>query len=386
MSSPSILDGKSIVFAGGGTGGHLLPGMAVAAELASRGDCRISFVGTNRPVEQQIIARSGFEHIDLPTYPLKAMFRNPFRFFVNNFRAYWKGRTWLRENDPALVVGLGGMASVPVIMEASLMKLPIVLLEQNIVCGKANHFLLGRADVICSSFPDTIWSSSQIEAGQKPRVVVTGNPVRTQIRQLAESANQILSDPAEDEFVILVLGGSQGALAVNSAVISLLERSLDQLPETIQVVHQTGENDFSRLEKAYERIWNSVPRLKVTVKPFFEDLSEWYARAHLVISRSGATTLAELACAGCPTILIPYPGSVNEHQLLNARYFAEHGAAVIVEQCSEPEQTARQLQEAVFKLVFDAEQRGQMATRMRQLALPDAAKRVADEIMDLMPA
>lgn len=382
--SHSILDGNTIVFAGGGTGGHLLPGMAVAAELVSRGDCKISFVGTNRSIEKQIIARSGYEHIDLPTYPLQAMFRNPIRFFLNNFRAYWKGRTHLRESKPALVIGLGGMASVPVIVEASLLKLPIVLLEQNIVCGKANHFLLGRADVICSSFPDTIWNSSQVEKNQKPRVVVTGNPVRTEIRQLAEMGQKSTSCSEGDEFVILVLGGSQGAVSVNSAVTEMLERSVDQLPKTIRVVHQAGEKDFTRMEKTYERLLGSIPGLKVTVQPFFEELSEWYARAHLVISRSGATTLAELACVGCPTILIPYPGSVNDHQLLNARYFAQHGAAAIVEQSPDARQTASLLKEAVFKLIFDEAQRIQMATSMRRLAFPHAASLVADEIVALI--
>lgn len=382
--SPSILDGKSIVFAGGGTGGHLLPGLAVAAELVSRGNCQISFVGTNRSVEQQILARTGYEHVDLPVSPLNTAFRNPFRFFVNHFRAYWKGRTFLRETKPALVIGLGGMASVPVILEASRLKLPVMLLEQNIVCGKANHFLLGRADVICSSFPDTIWNRSQIEARQKPRVVVTGNPVRTEIRRLAESTQEFTPRGKDDEFVILVLGGSQGAVSVNSAMIEMLERSQDQLPETVRVVHQTGEKDFARVEKAYAGLVDSVPGLNVTVQPFFDDLSEWYARANLVISRSGATTLAELACAGCPTILIPYPGSVNEHQLLNARYFEQHGAAAIVEQCPDSEQTASRLQEAVFKLLFDEGQRIQMAGSMRLLASPEAASRVAEEVMALV--
>ncbi|QDT89400.1 undecaprenyldiphospho-muramoylpentapeptide beta-N-acetylglucosaminyltransferase [Gimesia algae] len=382
--SHSILNGKSIVFAGGGTGGHLLPGMAVAAELVSRGGCQISFVGTNRSIEQQIIARSGYQHIDLPTYPLKAMFRNPFRFIVNHSRAYWKGRSFLRETKPALVIGLGGMASVPVILEASRLRLPIVLLEQNIVCGKANHFLLGRADVICSSFPGTIWNSTQVDAGQKPRVIVTGNPVRTEIRKLAESATDTTSSSEDDEFVILVLGGSQGAVSVNSAVIDMLKLSQDQLHETIRIVHQAGEKDFSRVEKVYAGLVDVIPGLKVTVQPFFDDLSDWYARANLVISRAGATTLAELACAGCPTILIPYPGSVNEHQLLNAQYFEQSGAAVVVEQSPDPQQTASLLKEAFFKLRFDEEQRNQMATSMRQLAFPEAARQVTDEIIALI--
>ncbi|MCA9003928.1 MAG: undecaprenyldiphospho-muramoylpentapeptide beta-N-acetylglucosaminyltransferase [Planctomycetaceae bacterium] len=382
--SPSILDGKSIVFAGGGTGGHLLPGLAVAAELASRGNCQISFVGTNRSVEKQIIARSGYQHIDLPTAPMKAIFRNPFRFIVNHFQAYRKGRAFLKETKPALVIGLGGMASVPVILEASRLKLPVVLLEQNIVCGKANHFLLGRADLVCSSFPDTIWNSNRIDAGQKPRVVVTGNPVRTEIRRLAETVTEVTPGDDVDEFVILVLGGSQGAVSVNSAVIDMLKGLQDPLPKAIRIVHQTGERDFARVEKAYAKLVDVAPGLNVTVQPFFEELSEWYACASLVISRAGATTLAELACARCPTIVIPYPGSVNDHQMLNARYFEQHGAAVIVEQHSDPEQTANQLQETVLKLLSDEGERIQMAANMKSLAAPDAARRVADEVLALI--
>jgi len=129
---------------------------------------------------------------------------------------------------------------------------------------------------------------------------------------------------------------------------------------------------------------DAIPRLKVTVQPFFDELSDWYARANLVISRSGATTLAELACAGCPTILIPYPGAVNEHQLLNARYFEQHGAAVIVEQSPDSELTAGQLQDAILKLLFDEGRRMQMAENMRPLALPAAASRVAEEVVSLI--
>ena len=214
--------------------------------------------------------------------------------------------------------------------------------------------------------------------------MVTGNPVRTEIRRLAESAQEITSRGKDGEFMILVLGGSQGAVSVNSAVIDMLERSQDQLPETIRLVHQAGEKDFHRVEKAYERLVDAIPRLKVTVQPFFDELSDWYARANLVISRSGATTLAELACAGCPTILIPYPGSVNEHQLLNARYFEQHGAAAIVEQSSDSELTAGRLQDAVLKLLFDEGRRMQMAENMRPLALPAAASRVAEEVVSLI--
>lgn len=366
---------QSLIFAGGGTGGHLLPGIAVAEELASRGPFTITFIGSNRPVEQQIIERSGFHHLGLASSSSADLKRAPWRFFWNNSRAFFQARRILKAERPAVVIGLGGFASVPVILAANWLKIPVVLLEQNIIPGRANRFLFSRATLVCTSFAETQFP--QRPSG-KPRVVCTGNPVRRQITQVVDSGQ---ADSGET--LLLILGGSQGALAVNRAVLSLLEQNRQALPRRLHVVHQTGQTGWEEATEVYRRLQAEDPDLQVTVEPFFADLTEWYPRADLVISRAGATTLAELACIGCPTVLMPYPNSIGDHQLVNARYYESRGAAVLVEQDVNSASTARLLQSAVAELLNDAGKREAMSDAMRGLALPRAAGQVAQEVIAL---
>ena len=367
---------RSFIFAGGGTGGHLLPGIAVAEQLASMDSFSITFIGSNRPVEQQIIERSGYQHLGLASSPSNELKSAPWRFFWNNGRACLQARRILRVERPAAVIGLGGFASVPVILAASWLNIPIVLLEQNIIPGRANRFLFYRASVICTSFADT--SLPKPRSG-KPLISLTGNPVREQMTHLEATQK---SEPSE--ILLLVLGGSQGARAVNQAVLALLEQGRDALPRRLHVVHQTGEADWEHAAQKYRQFQEHDPDLHVTVEPFIDDLTEWYSKADLVISRAGATTLAELACTGCPTVLIPYLHSIGDHQLINAQFYEAHGAAVLVEQIADSEETARNLQTAVVDLLHDSTKRSSLSEAMKKLALPEASRRVANEIMALI--
>ncbi|QDU50045.1 undecaprenyldiphospho-muramoylpentapeptide beta-N-acetylglucosaminyltransferase [Gimesia panareensis] len=367
---------QSLIFAGGGTGGHLLPGIAVADQFASLGHFSITFIGSNRPVEQQIIERSGYRHLGLASSPSNDLKRAPWRFFWNNSRAFLRARQVLKKERPAAVIGLGGFASVPVILAAAWLRIPIVLLEQNIVPGRANRFLFSRATVVCIAFAETRLPQQRSAV---PRVVFTGNPVRERIIQTAGSRQT-----ESEETLLLILGGSQGAEAVNQAVLSLMEQDRQALPPQLHVVHQTGQSGWEQATQIYRRLQEADPDLKVTVEPFFDDLSLWYPRADLVISRAGATTLAELACIGCPTVLIPYPNSIGDHQLINARFYESEGAALLVEQTADSAGTLRLLQAAVVNLLNDSGKRQEMSEAMRRLALPEAANRVAQEILALI--
>lgn len=371
----SISEKQSLIFAGGGTGGHLLPGIAVAEELDSLGPYTITFIGSNRPVEQQIIERSGFRHLALASSSTADLKRAPWRFFWNNSRAYFQARRILKAERPTVVIGLGGFASVPVVLAANWLKIPVVLLEQNIIPGRANRFLFSRATLVCTSFIETLFP---MRPSGMPRIVCTGNPVRRQIAQIVDSQQAV-----SDETLLLILGGSQGALAVNQAVLSLLEQDRQSLPHRLHVVHQTGQTGWPHAAEVYQRLQADDPDLKVTVEPFFSDLTEWYSRAGLVISRAGATTLAELACIGCPTVLIPYPNSIGDHQLVNARFYESQGAALLVEQNSDPAVTGQLLRAAVADVLSDSSKTEAMSEAMRRLALPQAAGRVSEEIIDL---
>lgn len=376
MMTESRLKKRSLIFAGGGTGGHLLPGIAVAEQLASMDNFSITFIGSNRPVEQQIIERSGYQHLGLASSPSNELKSAPWSFFWNNGRACLQARRILRAERPAAVIGLGGFASVPVILAASWLKIPIVLLEQNIIPGRANRFLFSRANVICTSFAET---RLPMPHSGRPLIAFTGNPVREQMTQFETTQK---SEPSE--MLLLVLGGSQGARAVNQAVLSLLEKGRDALPRRLHVVHQTGEVDWEHAVQRYRKLQVHDSELRVTVEPFIDDLAEWYSKADLVISRAGATTLAELACTGCPTVLIPYPNSIGDHQLINAQFYEAEGAAVLVEQMADAEVTARNLQTAVVELLHDSTKRNSLSEAMQKLALPEASRKVVDEIMALI--
>lgn len=375
-------DTKSIIFAGGGTGGHLLPGIAVAEQLVTLGQYRITFVGSNRPVEQQIIERSGYQHLSLPSSSTSDLKRVPFRFLWNNSRAFFQARRFLMREKPAVVIGLGGFASVPVVLAASRLNIPIVLLEQNTIPGRANRFLFSLSSLVCTSFEETPFEIKMTRKTVLPQIAFTGNPIRKEIVQAVSAKEK--NATGSDETTILILGGSQGATAVNAAVISMLEQNLECMGEQLHIIHQTGIFDFANIEQKYEMLRAKYPGLNITVQPFFNDLTKWYRQADLVISRAGATTLAELACAGCATVLIPFPDSIGDHQLINAQFYAERRAAVIVLQAEESSLTSRLLGETISGLLDDDDLRSQMGQAMRELSLPAAARQVADEVTKLI--
>ena len=348
------------LFAGGGTGGHLFPGIAVAEELLSRcPNARLCFAGSERDVERRIVAEAGYQHVTLPAPPSTWIRRRPVRFLLR----YWKARrsagALLEQLQPAAIVGLGGFASVPVVVAARRRGIPIVLLEQNAVAGRATQWLSRYADAVCHSFESAVAAGSA-----RGNELVTGNPVRRDISALMQARPM-------NGTTLLVLGGSQGSTAVNDAMLQAAKLLRTELGGW-RIVHQCGHNPLEQLMGGYANCG-----LAHEVAPFFDDLPARYARAGIVVSRAGATTLAELACGGLPAVLIPYPGAVRDHQMKNAQVFAEAGAAAIIEQNSASASTADSLARALRPLLADAWQRRRCSMAMRGLARPRAAVDVA---------
>jgi len=349
----------TFLFAGGGTGGHLFPGIAVAEELLARiPNAQILFAGSERDVEAAIVKAAGFRHVALPSPPSTMLRRHPLRFAMQYLKACREARRIVAETRPAAVVGLGGFASVPLVTAADKLHLPIVLLEQNAVAGRATRRLAKLADVVCHTFASAV---PRGRAGSN--AVVTGNPVRAAIAGLGEAPT------------LLVLGGSQGSTAVNDAVLVAAERLRDRLREW-EIVHQCGPHDGDRIVAAYRGL-----ELAHVVQPFFDDLPQRYRSAGIAVSRAGATTLAELACAGIPAVLMPYPHAVHNHQLRNAEAFAAAGAACIVRQQRSAEESGQQLAAALQPLLCNAGLRRRCAAAMRRLAVPDAAANVAGHVL-----
>ena len=364
---------STILFAGGGTGGHLFPGIAAADELRRREpSTRIVFVGSNRSVETTIVAQHDLEHRMLSVEPLPTLKRNPIRFAYRNWQA-WRGAIrLLKELRPDAVVGLGGYASAPIVWAANRQRIPGILIEQNVIPGRTTRLLSRFADHVCVSFSETI-----ARLPKARHIVVTGNPVRASIAKLhilKSVEGSALESSTFKPNELLILGGSQGAESLNLAVVAAITKLADQL-KTWKIVHQTGPLGVERARSLYQEL-----ELSFVVEPFFHDMADLYSSADLVISRSGATTLSELACAQIPTILLPYPHAADDHQRANAQAFVDHDAAVLVEHTTPPEKTADRLADVLRSLIDNAARRKQMGQAAKELAHPNAAQAFANVI------
>jgi UDP-N-acetylglucosamine--N-acetylmuramyl-(pentapeptide) pyrophosphoryl-undecaprenol N-acetylglucosamine transferase len=373
------------LFAGGGTGGHLTPGLAVAAALRRRNPaCRILFVGTDRHVEGRLLAGTGYERISTPFRPPGDLARAPWRWLTTAWRAMREADRFFAAEGVSGVIGLGGYSCYPHVRSAARRGVPTLLLEQNAPPGRAVRWLARQVDLVCASFNET---ATLLPRGARCDVV--GNPVRPEIAALAsEPLPENL--PAAEPFTLLVLGGSLGATPLNDAIRAILE-SGRWSNRPLRVIHQTGPTDVARVEWAYKRAGarleisstESVAGLAARVEPFFTDMPGLYRAADLVVSRAGATTLAELACAGLPAILVPYPQAAANHQSANANVWERHGAAVTVPQHDDPRQTGDRIASVVEELWRSPARLAALSHAARGLARPDAAERVADRLLEL---
>ncbi|MBC7818524.1 MAG: undecaprenyldiphospho-muramoylpentapeptide beta-N-acetylglucosaminyltransferase [Planctomycetaceae bacterium] len=372
---------RTVIFAGGGTGGHLFPGIAVARELLAREpDARVLFVGSQKPIEPDIVVGAGFEHVALPSVSPSLTPTRIGSSLLRNWQAYQQARTILLRKRPSVVVGLGGFASVPPVLAAWRAGVPIVLLEQNVVPGKATRWLSRFADTVCLP-----WAETAKHLSPRIRAVVTGNPIRHEIAELANaihgshqhdapasdsSENPSLARRATSESpTLLILGGSQGAASLNASVLDALATLRAEIAGW-RIVHQTGAADLDAIRQRYAAL-----SLAADVQPFFRDMAEQYRRATCVISRAGATTLAELACAGLPALLVPLPTSAHDHQRLNARLFADHSAALVAEPSSP---AADSLRASLVQLLSDHPLRDRLRNNVGDLAQPQAARAVVE--------
>jgi UDP-N-acetylglucosamine--N-acetylmuramyl-(pentapeptide) pyrophosphoryl-undecaprenol N-acetylglucosamine transferase len=353
-----------VVFAGGGSGGHLFPGIAVAEELVRRNpECECLFIGSNRAIEAEIIRPYGFRHQGLCVPSSSAFYRSPLRSAKSFWQGYRLSSRLIDASKPRVVVGLGGNFSVPTILAAARRKIPILLLEQNAVLGRANRLLLPLAHHLCLSYAQT-----SVPGRYVSRVSMTGNPVR---REIVRARPRGLNS---DRSCLLILGGSQGAKAINEVVL----RALSRLGPTLsgwQIVHQTGKEELEVVRSRYRNAG-----ILATVVPFLSEIGSIYSQTALAISRAGGTTLAELAGHSIPAILIPYPGSIRDHQAWNAKQYEQAGGAVTVPQLSDLEATAHRLCEVLPSLLKDRDSRAKRGNAMFSLACPGASERVADLI------
>lgn len=359
---------RRIMVAGGGTGGHLFPGLAVVEELRRRvPELDVRFVGTERGIEARILPARG-EALDLlEVTPLKGQGVGArLKSFGRIPGAMKEARALMRAFDPDLVLGVGGYASGPVLLAASLSGRPTAVLEQNAHVGMTNRILSRFVDRAYLSFEQT----EAVFGRAKSRI--TGNPVR---HEFVEHARLALADPEGFEArarTILVLGGSQGARKLNEDVPRALARAGLQA-HGLQVVHQTGESMRDEVEATYRDLGISA-----NVVTFIDDMARAYSNAALVVARAGATTLAELCAIGRPSILVPFPFAADDHQAKNAEALQAQGAAICIR---ESDLVVEELGDLVGELLGDSSRRREMAQAAREHGRPDAAAAIVDDLL-----
>jgi len=366
---------QSILFAAGGSGGHLFPAIAVAEELVRQNsDLRIGIVASDKEIDRSILDRYPFERHHLAAVSPSRFLRQPWRVLRENWRAWQSAKQLVRERSPSVVVGCGGFASVPLVWAAIRAGVPIVLLEQNLIPGRANVWLSRWAAKVCMSFEETRTSLPASVQRRSHVAIVTGNPVRSSMLPQESEPHRLPNQ-------LLVLGGSQGAKHLNQAVAEWVLTCPAALKDW-HLLHQTGPADQSEIAQRYAQV---AGHLSAESVEFIVDLSVHYNTATLVIARAGATSLAELASLGVPTVLVPLPSAARDHQTANARWFADKGAARMVVQSTNPQDTAIQLAATVTPLLTNPEARKLLARAITQAARPHAAEDVAKMILAQLP-
>ncbi len=343
------------ILAGGGTGGHVIPALAIAQQLQKDYAAEVLFVGTARGIENRLVPAAGFplrlvqvgalKNVSLATR-LKTAFDLP--------RAVWDSRRILSEFHPDIVIGVGGYASGPAMLAAVLERVPTLVFEPNFVPGFANRLVAPLVSGAAVHFPET--------GRYFRRCEVTGVPVRDAFFQIA---NQ---NPASTKPTLLVFGGSQGAHAINQVVMNSVAELRQRVPG-IHIIHQTGERDYNDAQAAYANLGDCVE-----VYRFIDDMPGLFAQAGLLLCRSGASTVAEVTAAGKPAVFVPFPRAADDHQKRNAEALERAGAGVMLE---ESKLSRESLVETVGSLFSHPSRLEKMGAAARQLSHPTAARDIA---------
>lgn len=359
-----------VIFAGGGTGGHLYPAVAMAEELLKRlPETEVSFAGTEKGIESREVPRLGY---GLDTFKVRGFSRGRSLFdmlgnaavltdFAGSVR---KAVSLIRKERPDVVVGTGGFVSAPLLLAAQMLGKKNLIQEQNAFPGVTTRLLSLFATEVHLSFPD-----SRRFLKRKKGIYVSGNPARSfSLAHSGEAGKSFGLDPGLP--TLLVFGGSRGARSINNAV----KQWVGELEGTANVIWQTGSLDFEAISKA------CVPSSNLWIGPYINDMGSAYAAADLVLCRAGASTIAELTNLGKPAILVPYPYATGNHQFFNAEALAKDGAAVLI---SDGEISDKGAKEKVYGLLKDGAAREKMAVACRKHGKPDAASELAGRIIQL---
>ena len=358
-----------LLISGGGTGGHLFPGISVAQAMMKKyPGCEVLFIGTERKVDKTALTDLGFETMTIKSQGIKgrniigvagALLQQPI--------ALWKAARIIRRFRPDLVFGVGGYVTGPVLLAARLLGITTCIHEQNSIPGLANRILGRIVDRIFVSLPG---SEKYFPAA---KTTLSGNPVRDDIIRGAAEAKQ---DFDRQPPTLLILGGSQGARRLNSLMLEAAEACLVNLSPRPRIIHQTGVHDEQQVRVRYKELGISA-----RVQAFFRDMAEIYSQADLIISRAGATTLAELTVFHKPAILVPYPYAADNHQEINGRFLVEAGGGSMFRQA---DLTGEKLGDEINKILTDRELMKKMADNSSRIAKPAATEKIVNDCMEFL--
>jgi len=364
---------RSFFFAGGGTGGHIYPAIAVAERLIELDPgAKVRFLCSGREIDSRILGQSGFDYTPLPMTGFSfrpSKLADSFSSFLKSYRI---ARAAIAESEKAVVIGIGGFVSGPTCSSAHKLGVPVVVLNVDIVPGRANRIIARWADEIFVQFEET----RQHIAKSNAKISVVGCPLRRAFDDIdpARAIEQLGLE--KDKKTLLITGASSGAANINDAVCRLLQK-LDQFADRWQVVHLAGLRHFENIEAKY-----AGAKISHKVLAYYDDMPALLAAAHLVIGRSGAVSVAEYAAAGAPSICLPYPYHKDRHQYLNAGKLVEAAAAVIVDDLSDPAERVERLWNELESLMNDEERLMEMTENCLEIANTQAAATIAHSLLE----
>ena len=364
-----------IMISGGGTGGHIYPGLALAEKLKTEfKDCEILFVGSKEGMEADIIPREGYqlETIDLEGLPRKISF-GLLKAAYKSFRGLFTARKMLKDFEPDVVVGTGGYVSGALLFTAALSKIPTIIHEQNAYPGLTNRLLSKVVDKVALTS-----SAAKKYFKKQEKLIVTGNPIRPEI--LATEREQSFKELGFDSSkkLVLVFGGSRGAKSINQATVKLYQKFNNS---QLQLLHVSGKRDFKTVkEQAQKAGIKNLTKGNVIIKAYLYKMAAALAAADLVVCRAGATALAEITACGLPAVLIPFPHAAENHQEHNARALEEAGAAKVI---LDSQLNGEKLLATISELLNDSKQLTQMAAASKRLGKPQASAKLVKLIKEL---
>ncbi len=367
------MGGRSFFFAGGGTGGHIYPAVAVAERIVKlEPEAKIHLFVSTRAIDSQVLTPTGLKYTRLPMRGFSTRPDKLIGFCTSLLKSCRIANKAISESKNAVVIGAGGFVAAPVCFAAHKLKVPLVLLNVDIVPGRANKIIGRWADEIFVQFKET----AQYFAKQKSKVNVVGCPLRSGFSnpEPAKIIEQL--GLRKDKKILLITGASSGSENINDAVCLLLEK-LSAFADDWQIVHLAGVGNYEKVKQNY-----AEAKISYKVLDYCDDMPNLLAAAELVVGRSGAVSVAEYAAAAVPSICIPYPYHKDRHQYLNAEKLVEAGAAVIVDDLPQRKDTAQRLWAELEKLMKDEEKRQQMKRNCAAVAKKDAASKIAEKLLE----